>query len=144
MQSESCSVKRIAIAIERALLTTLRCVSVAPFGLPVVPLVNWMLIGSLAESVAPIASSSAGSTARRPRAITSAKRNMPAGATSPIDTIVRRLGTRAACRSPGVAVASSGAMVCSISTYAELLKRSAAITALQPTLFSAYSSSDSR
>src|SRR5258708_21881603 len=26
----------------------LRCVSVAPFGKPVVPLVNWMLMGSLA------------------------------------------------------------------------------------------------
>ncbi|MDR8832122.1 hypothetical protein FEQ02_03182 [Burkholderia pseudomultivorans] len=144
MHSASCSLKRIAIAIERALLTTLRCVSVAPFGLPVVPLVNWMLIGSVDASVAPSASSAVASTASRPRAITSAKRNMPAGATSPIDTTMRRLGTRAACRSPGVAVASSGARVCSISTYADVLKRSAAIIALQPTLFSAYSSSASR
>ena len=30
----------------RALLRMLRCVSVAPFGLPVVPLVYWMLMGS--------------------------------------------------------------------------------------------------
>ncbi len=69
---------------------------------------------------------------------------MPGGATSPIDTTVRRLGTRAARSSPGAAFASSGAIVCSISTYADDLKRSAAITAVQPTLFNAYSSSASR
>ena len=45
------SEKSIAIAMKRPLLTTLRCVSVAPFGLPVVPLVNWMLIASVAEAI---------------------------------------------------------------------------------------------
>ncbi|MDR8850746.1 hypothetical protein FEP99_03771 [Burkholderia pseudomultivorans] len=71
MHSASCSLKRIAIAMKRALLTTLRCVSVAPFGLPVVPLVNWMLIGSVAASVAPSASSRATSSVSRPCATTS-------------------------------------------------------------------------
>ena len=63
MQSLSASVKRIAAATAIALLTTLWCVSVAPLGWPVVPLVNWMLIGSKQPSVASIASSAATSTA---------------------------------------------------------------------------------
>ena len=66
MHSESSSEKSIAIAMKRPLLTTLWCVSVAPFGLPVVPLVNWMLIGSWAKQSA----NAAGST--RPRSSTSA------------------------------------------------------------------------
>ena len=40
--SENCMQRPVAIA----LLTMLWCVSVAPLGAPVVPLVNWMLIGS--------------------------------------------------------------------------------------------------
>ena len=40
--SENCMQRPVAIA----LLTMLWCVRVAPLGAPVVPLVNWMLIGS--------------------------------------------------------------------------------------------------
>ena len=42
----------IALAQKRALLTMLKCDSVAPFGAPVVPLVNWMLIASSGSSAA--------------------------------------------------------------------------------------------
>ena len=45
MHSASCSLKRIAIAMKRALFTTLWCVSVAAKGQTGVPLVNWILIG---------------------------------------------------------------------------------------------------
>ena len=51
MHSESASLKFIARAMKCALLSTLWCVSVAPFGLPVVPLVNWMLIASRQSSL---------------------------------------------------------------------------------------------
>ena len=46
MQSASPGFSRIARAQATALLTMLRWVRVAPFGAPVVPEVNWMLIGS--------------------------------------------------------------------------------------------------
>ncbi|KGD38703.1 hypothetical protein DO70_6451 [Burkholderia pseudomallei] len=104
-----------------------------------------MLIGSRQSSVAPIASSRAEASAARPRASTSAKLSMPACAASLIVTTVRKLGTRAAhSTSPARVVASSGAISAIISAYADVLKRSAAINSLQPTLFSAYSSSASR
>ena len=62
MHSRSASLKRIAAATAIALLTMLWCVSVAPFGWPVVPLVNWMLIGSWQPRPAEIASSATRST----------------------------------------------------------------------------------
>ena len=71
MHSASASLKPIACAMKCALLTMLWCVSVAPFGLPVVPLVNWMLIGSWQSSAEPMASSAAASKPWRPRATTS-------------------------------------------------------------------------
>jgi len=52
--------------MKRPLLTTLWCVSVAPFGLPVVPLVNWMLMASWHRQPAN------GTGAPRPRSSTSA------------------------------------------------------------------------
>ena len=67
MHSESASLKFIAWAMKCALLTMLWCVSVAPFGLPVVPLVNWMLIASWQPSVALIASSRCVCRLARPR-----------------------------------------------------------------------------
>ena len=56
MQSASPARSRIARAQLTALLTTLRCVSVAPFGAPVVPEVNWTLIASFGRSPAVTAS----------------------------------------------------------------------------------------
>jgi hypothetical protein len=46
----------MARAEEIALLTMLRCDSVAPLGAPVVPEVNWMLIGSSGLRLRPMAS----------------------------------------------------------------------------------------
>ena len=46
MHSRSCSVNFIAPPMKKPLLRMLWWVSVAPLGNPVVPLVNWMLIGS--------------------------------------------------------------------------------------------------
>ena len=46
MQTRSLGVRRCASPMKKPLLRMLWCVSVAPFGAPVVPLVNWMLIGS--------------------------------------------------------------------------------------------------
>src|SRR5882672_3418708 len=46
MQMRSFSVSRIVSPMKKPLLRMLWWVSVAPFGMPVVPLVNWMLIGS--------------------------------------------------------------------------------------------------
>ncbi len=144
MHSASCSVSRITRAIARALLTTLRCVRVAPFGLPVVPLVNWILMGSVSARPAPSTSRPACSRSVRPCASTSSKRSMPAGGASLIDTTARSAGRRAACRAPGAQSSSSGASVRSIWVYCELLNESAATSILQPTRFSAYSSSASR
>ena len=46
MHSLSCSVSFIASPMKKPLFRMLWWVSVAPFGAPVVPEVNWMLIGS--------------------------------------------------------------------------------------------------
>ena len=85
----------------------LLCVSVAPLGKPVVPLVNWMLMGSCASSVA-ATSATAGSSAL-PRAFQSAKRSMPCCSASPSVTTSRNSGRRAARSSPGAQLFSSGA-----------------------------------
>ena len=50
MHSRSCSVKLISSVVKKPLLRMLRWLRVAPFGLPVVPDVYWMLIGSSASS----------------------------------------------------------------------------------------------
>ena len=52
MQSRSCSVKLISSVVKKPLLRMLRWLSVAPLGLPVVPEVYWMLIGSSGVSAA--------------------------------------------------------------------------------------------
>src|SRR5262245_6232658 len=57
MHSLSSGDSAIALAQKRALLTMLKCDRVAPFGEPVVPLVNWMLIASSGSSAAVSASS---------------------------------------------------------------------------------------
>ncbi len=51
MQSLSAGDSFMHSPMKKPLLRMLRCVSVAPLGKPVVPLVNWMLIGSVAFSV---------------------------------------------------------------------------------------------
>ena len=47
MHKRSAGVSFMASPMKKPLFKMLRCVSVAPLGKPVVPLVNWMLIGSL-------------------------------------------------------------------------------------------------
>ena len=59
MHSRSLAPSAIALAQERALLTILKWVSVAPFGEPVVPEVNWILMASSGSSAADSASSRA-------------------------------------------------------------------------------------
>jgi hypothetical protein len=113
MQSLSCSEKRIAPAIERPLLTMLRCVSVAPLGAPVVPLVNWMLMGSRASSPAVISSSAVFGTFA-PRASNSRKVSMPGVGTSSMRITQRSSGSRAAFSAPGSA-GQLGASVASMS-----------------------------
>ena len=46
MHRRSAGVRRMASPMKKPLFRMLRCVSVAPFGNPVVPLVNWILMGS--------------------------------------------------------------------------------------------------
>jgi hypothetical protein len=112
MQSRSPAEKRMTPAAIRALFTMLWCVSVAAFGAPVVPLVNWMLIGSSQSSpvatvsrrsvpdcVAPVASSS--------------KSTKPPSSPAPIRIRQRSCGRRAARKSPGAQCASSGKKLCS-------------------------------
>ena len=50
MHRRSASVSFIASPMKKPLFRMLRCVSVAPLGKPVVPLVNWMLMASCACS----------------------------------------------------------------------------------------------
>ena len=114
MHSRSAAVKRIASVVKRALLTMLRWVSVAPLGAPVVPLVNWMLIGSPGSSVAPI-SSTIFRAAGPAMPATSPKLTMPGDVASPIRITVRRWGSFSDRSLPGSASASSGASVCNIS-----------------------------
>ncbi len=111
MHRRSAAVSFMHSPMKKPLFKMLRCVSVAPFGNPVVPLVNWMLIGSVLLSVAATAST-CGSSAW-PLASQSEKRSMPGWfapcpATS-IHTTVRRLGRRLAASMPGMQRPSSGA-----------------------------------
>ncbi len=98
--------------MKKPLLSTLWWVSVVPFGLPVVPEVNWMLIGSSNCSVS-------ARSARRvrwagPPSPATASNAIVPGLTPPIWMTLRRLGTRAACNRPGCDSASSGSMSRSI------------------------------
>ena len=89
MHSRSCAEKRMQRATAMALLTMLWCVSVAPLGAPVVPLVNWMLIGSKQ-------SSATGAARSRPAAARIADQlSMPAVGSSPRRTTQRSAGRRA-------------------------------------------------
>ena len=90
------------------------CVSVTPLGDPVVPLVNWMLTASsncrrLAERSEFVA------VARAAHARHCLERDGARAAGPPIWITARNCGSRAACNSPGAAVASSGSSVFSIS-----------------------------
>ena len=49
MQTRSSAASRRPSPTKKPLLTMLKCVSVAPLGVPVVPLVNWMLNTSSAS-----------------------------------------------------------------------------------------------
>ncbi len=118
------SEKSIAIAMKRPLLTTLWCVSVAPFGLPVVPLVNWMLIGS----------SQRAQLARTARGV---------GAAALEHVGVVEHARRASVRSPMRMMNSSARQLgrdtfCSISRYIDVFSRSADTMARQPDTCSAY------
>ena len=98
------------------------CVSVAPLGDPVVPLVNWILTGSSNCSVAASAASVPRWRAPPIRA-TSSKGIVPGQAGPPIWITARSCGSRAACRSPGGDFASSGSSVFSISDIVAGLER---------------------
>ena len=95
------SVSRCASPMKKPLLRMLWWVSVAPLGAPVVPQVNWMLIGSSNCSCG-ASSATRARSASPPRARTSSKPRKPSLA-PPMRMSVRRLGSRAACSSPGVA-----------------------------------------
>ena len=82
--------------------------SVAPFGAPVVPEVNWTLIASSGRARAARAARSARSSGPASGAI-SAKFSIPGVRSSPVRMIIRRAGRRASRRSRGSAPASSGA-----------------------------------
>ena len=110
MHSRSSAPNFIAAVTKLALLTMLSWVSVAPFGAPVVPEVNWMLTASPGFSDSEIRSRRSCSS-RPPRAITSAKLNMPGEVSSPMRMTNFRCGSLAAFSLPGSALASSGASV---------------------------------
>ena len=88
--------------------------SVAPLGKPVVPLVNWMLMGSSNCSVSASERSRSRSVAPA-SAGTSAKLYMPAVVSVPRRTTVSRCGSFSAFSAPGRAPSSSGASRRSIS-----------------------------
>ena len=111
MHNRSSGVRRMHSPMKKPLFRILRCVSVAPLGKPVVPLVNWMLIASV--FLRPAAIGSIRASLGLPRASSSVNRSMP-GCSSPspatsIHTTERRVGTRAEVNSPAFAVADSGA-----------------------------------
>ncbi len=104
----SFSVRRIASPTKKPLLRMLRWVSVAPLGLPVVPEVNWMLIGSSAFNVAPSAASRSFS-ASDGGVSNSPKLDMPGVFSSPRRMTNCSVGSFAAFNAPGWDEASSGA-----------------------------------
>ena len=78
IHSLSAGVSCIHSPIKKPLFRMLRCVSVAPLGKPVVPLVNWMLIGSVAFS--PCCTSATRASSGSPCSSSVEKRVMPASA----------------------------------------------------------------
>ena len=92
----------------RALLTMLWWVSVAPLGEPVVPDVNWMLIGSSGSRVRATASRR-NACAGPPSCRTSLNRKIPGPGSSLIATTILRRGSRADASRPGSQRSSSGA-----------------------------------
>ena len=110
MQSRSSAVNCIAAVTKLALLTMLSWVSVAPFGAPVVPEVNWMLTASPGFSVAEIASRRlvlvAAAHRRHVAEVEHAGRCVLAHADDDFE-----LGSLAAASPPGSAEAISGASV---------------------------------
>ena len=75
MHSRSSGPSFMHSPMKKPLLRMLRCVSVAPLGKPVVPLVNWMLIGSVAFSV--FCTAATLGSAASPLASSAEKRRMP-------------------------------------------------------------------
>jgi hypothetical protein len=139
MHRRSCSVKRMASAMKRALLTMLWCVSVAPLGLPVVPLVNWMLMASWRQPCAERVER--GAVARSAAAAsTSSKLSMP-GVRSPMRITIASAGSARPCARR--AAGQLGRQALQHLQVVEVLSCSAVTRARQPTLLSAYSSSAS-
>ena len=85
--------------------------SVAPFGAPVVPLVNWTLMGS-SNCNSPCSRASSATCDGPARPATSSNAIVPTLPPPPLPPPIwittRRSGSPAACRSPGVLDASSG------------------------------------
>ncbi|MDT4845857.1 hypothetical protein FQZ97_798580 [compost metagenome] len=111
MHRRSAGVSFMHSPMKKPLFRILRWVSVAPLGKPVVPLVNWMLIGSLALSVA--ATCATRGSAGSPRASSAEKRIRPASSApcpaSSIQTTVFRCGSCCASSAPGWPCDHSGA-----------------------------------
>jgi hypothetical protein len=103
--------------------------------LPVVPLVNWMLMGSWQPFAA---------SAPFPTFAKSPKFNMPFEAVAPIRITNCSDGKRLDTSAPAAQCSSSGASACNISRYSDVRKRSALTMARHPEMFSAYSSSLNR
>ncbi len=114
MHRRSCSVRRMASPTKKPLFRMLRWVSVAPLGWPVVPEVNWMLIGSSQRSVGPSAASWL-RLAGVARAARSLKLSMPSVVSSPRRITQRSCGSVRACNWPKGLAASSGAKSLTIS-----------------------------
>ena len=122
--------------------------SVAPFGEPVVPLVNWMLIASSGSSAArqrvePRALRRAGEREqlRDTTGSPAARGSSPSRTTC----LQLRAGATLSQRFARALESISGAIVAAACRDSRsTLKRRAMTSALQPTLLSAYSSSDAR
>lgn len=100
MHSRSRSVKRMPSPMKKLLLRMLWWVSVAPFGTPVVPEVNWMLIASSNWSASPMRASEAIASALA-GAVRSSKLSIPAVFAGPRRTTNSSSGSAAARSLPG-------------------------------------------
>ena len=111
MQTRSRSVRRCASPMKKPLLRMLWWVSVAPLGAPVVPLVNWMLIGvvelQLRRQLGELARWR--SPPARPMASTSSKRKKPAPRRRRCGSASSAPAARSACSAPGTLPSISGA-----------------------------------
>ena len=95
-QSRSASLNPVLRPTKYALLTRLRCDSVAPFGSPVVPLVNWILIGSRLLNTGRVAESVGSPCVER-----SSNSNHPGRRSPPIFATILSAGSRFASSAPG-------------------------------------------